>query len=402
MTNVQILVADDAATSRAVLLLMLAKRGYQAAAVANGQEAWDMLHRDRRLRVVLLDWMMPGMDGPDLCRLLRQSEMNKNTYVIMLTARSDPKEIVEGLKSGADDYVSKPPDMAILCARIDAGIRLVLLRHEVEVYAHEMERVAQERAVQLAHADRMSTLGVLSAGIAHEINNPTSFIAINLQTLETHWPSIARAVDGVADDRERAVARTLSAEMPQILAEMKDGVSRIREIVSGLKFYARLDSGARASTSLNECVEDALKLCRNRLKYHVDVDTCLAAERPVILADRKQIDQVIVNLLINAADALEEAHHAHGRITVTTRLLPEGVVMTVGDTGPGIPVAVLPKLFTPFYTTKKIGKGTGLGLAICRSIIEEHGGTITVANQPASGALFTITFPPSPPEGSVP
>ncbi len=389
----KILIAEDDMTSRTILEGTLPKWGYEVVSTPDGVRAWEVLQKPEAPQLALLDWMMPGMNGLTLCRKLREQEREAPLYVIMLTAKSDPGDIALGLEAGADDYVAKPYHMTELRARVDVGRRTIELQHQVQHYALEMEHLARQRAVQLAHSDRMATLGILSAGVAHEINNPMSFIAINTQTLESNWEAIRTSLagQGTADQVQRA--QLLAAEVPAIFADIKSGVERIRAIVDGLRTYSRSEGTRQPDVCLGGCVGAALKLCANRLKYNITLDNTVPADLPHVKANPRELEQVFINLFINAADVMEEDNGGRGTLTISATGEKDRVEIRVRDTGPGISEDNLGMVFAPFYTTKGVGKGTGLGLSISRNIIEDHNGTLTVRNHPAGGAEFCVSLP---------
>ena len=172
---------------------------------------------------------------------------------------------------------------------------------------------------------------------------------------------------------------------------MQSGVKRVSKIVSGLKAFCRKEKGKPQPCSINECVEQALRLCHNTMKYHVTVLKDLNESIEQVNADAQQIEQVLVNLFLNATDATKG--QGEGKVHVKTRNTASNVVITIEDDGPGIPSGTLEDIWQPFYTTKPVDKGTGLGLSISMGIIEEHDGTIKAENKPTGGALFTIELP---------
>jgi C4-dicarboxylate-specific signal transduction histidine kinase len=319
-------------------------------------------------------------------------------YTIIVTSRTEKRDIAYALENGADDYITKPFDIAELRARINVGIRLLTFKRQsidsnarLLEYTKQMEKLAEDRAEQLVRADRLSTIGRLSAGIAHEINNPCSFIAVNIQTIEEHWELIVDAFAGVLSDEKKAEAGRFASMMPDIIDEMKSGVTRIKRIVNGLKTYAHPLSGKSSPFRLDACIESALQLCANKLKYHVRVKTELTAT-PKIFGDLYQIEQVFVNLFTNAADAIEESGK-DGTLTVTTKEEGGFVIAAVRDSGPGFPKTVLENLFVPFKTTKPVGNGTGLGLSISRNIVKDHKGDLIIENHPDGGAYCKVMLP---------
>ncbi|MCC6797157.1 MAG: response regulator [Candidatus Hydrogenedentes bacterium] len=394
----QVLVADDEITTRIGLKALLERSGYSVVLALNGDAAWEVLSDDVPPQIALLDWEMPGLLGPEICRRLATRSNGPFVYTILLTGRTDDGDLVNGFDSGANDFMCKPFNALELKSRIGAAARIVQYERELHdknvtlaEYATEMERLAEDRARQLVHSDRMATLGTLAAGMAHEINNPASFISGNLQTLELFWKDVGDALsrsECVAGDSKLLF---IQEEMPKLIAEMRSGVSRISRIVNSLRSYSH--AGAKTTDNLvaiNTCVDDALLLCRNNLKHNVVTNCELDPDLPKVTGDCTQITQVLVNLITNAVHAMEPAG---GTIHIESKVNDKDVVVTVRDSGQGIPEDSLEKIWLPFFTTKQVGKGTGLGLPICQRIIEEHGGSIGAENHLGGGALFTITLP---------
>ena len=220
----RILIAEDDFTSRGMLTAVLKKAGHEVVEAINGAEAWAELQKPDAPRLIILDWMMPEMDGLEVMRLARNLMIEPPSYIIMLTSKSEKTDIIAGLNAGADDYLAKPFDLAELKARVDVGKRTIQLQSEISRYAESMEALAKERAVQLAHSDRMATMGILSAGIAHEINNPSTFISVSAQTLAQNWGVVQTCLDGGATAEQAAQARLVAAEVPSILDDIKSGV----------------------------------------------------------------------------------------------------------------------------------------------------------------------------------
>jgi PAS domain S-box-containing protein len=263
---------------------------------------------------------------------------------------------------------------------------------------------------QLVQSEKMASLGVLAAGVAHEINNPVGFVSSNLATLAEYVTvfsdlvsayerrSAAEAAgDGVgaaAAEEEIAVIRRrddLSAmrdDVGPLLSESSDGLRRVKEIVQNLRSFARLDESEVKDADLNECLETTLKVVSNELKYKAQIVKEFEP-LPRIRCCAGQLNQVFVNLLINAGQAIKD----RGRITIATRAEAEQIVIRIADTGEGISPENMSKLFTPFFTTKGVGKGTGLGLSISYGIVQKHGGMIEAASRPGEGAEFIIRLP---------
>ena len=241
-----------------------------------------------------------------------------------------------------------------------------------------MRRELEETQAQLMQAEKIASLGRLSAGVAHEINNPLAGILIYAELLE-------RQMQNGTFDRE-------------YLTEIISQTLRCQQIVTRLLEFSRQSLGQKTHFDVNEIILRCIELISHQAIFHnIKIKTELDAELPQILGDPGQLQQVFTNLLLNAADAMQ----GHGKITVTSRptLFQDGIILTITDTGPGISPHILTKIFEPFFTTKAPGKGTGLGLSIVYSVIQRHGGTIEVDSAPGGGTTFTIRLPlETPPE----
>ncbi|MBI3987579.1 MAG: PAS domain S-box protein [Lentisphaerae bacterium] len=266
---------------------------------------------------------------------------------------------------------------------------------QLQLYATKMESLAEERAKQLVHADRLVRLGVMSAGIAHEVNNPTVFISSNAEMMSKFWAELEPALRQCpeTDEKRRQKHAFILEEFPKVLSGIRMGVDRIQHIVKGLKSFSYQGQGAveKAPCDPNLCVTQALEMFRNALKKFITVETRLGENLPKILGDSQQLVQVLVNLFANAADAMEA--QGEGVLTIRTLVNEERVRIEVDDTGPGIPTDKLVNIWEPFFTTKAKGKGTGLGLSISHSIITAHNGTLEAENKPEGGARFVIELP---------
>jgi len=236
----------------------------------------------------------------------------------------------------------------------------------------KMRRELEESQVQLLQAEKIGSLGRLSAGVAHEINNPLAGILIYAELLQRELGSEAKGKEHI----EEIIQQTM----------------RCQQIVQRLLEFSRQSLGQQTQFDLNHIINRCVELiCHQALFHNIDVFQDLDPELPQMNGDPGQLQQVMTNLLINAADALQ----GQGAITITTRPDPErdGVVLTFSDTGSGIPAEIRDKIFEPFFTTKPVGRGTGLGLSIVYGVIQRHGGTIDVDSEPGVGTTFTIRLP---------
>ncbi len=399
----RILVAEDDITSRILLEEFLGQWGYEVTVASNGREVMEMVDSGLTASIVLLDWMMPDVSGIDVCRYIREKQAaGQYTYIVFVTAKSDKSDIEEGFQAGADDYMTKPIDADVLHYRLEAAHRIIKYEEKLSEYAHKMETLAEQRAQKLVQSERLSTVGQLSAGIAHEINNPVTFISGNIQIMRECWPANEAALKAFLENEPGELAnkaRMLLQETPKMIESILSGTKRISTIVSSLNAYACQRKGTKRVVDANAIIDESLQLCRNKLKYHVEVERHFDGQEMNIVAAPQQIQQVIVNLMVNTADALNRPG-IKGRLIITTdRPSDHKVRLRFRDTGPGLPEGMCHKVWDPFFTTKTSPDVTGLGLSIARGIVTEHGGTITAQNAEEGGAEFTIVLPAAPSEG---
>jgi two-component system, NtrC family, sensor kinase len=250
-------------------------------------------------------------------------------------------------------------------------------RHQELARAHEELAQAHQRGHE---QDRLSSLGMLAAGVAHEINNPLAYVKSNVNALYRDLRN------------QKELPAGLGEYVTEVLPETLDGIQRIATIVADLRRFARGDPEPMVEYDLNEEIRAALRITHTRLKVKSVVELELGS-LPRMMGRPQQMAQVVVNLLINAAQSMTD----RGTIAVSTRQEGEEVVLVVRDTGHGMPPEVLEKLFQPFFSTRPIGEGTGMGLAVVHGIVAAHGGRLQVESQPGQGSTFTIRLPRTPP-----
>jgi signal transduction histidine kinase len=289
---------------------------------------------------------------------------------------------VEGFEQGADDYLTKPFNPRELVARAKNLIRVRKLEREVQQRNQQLEKAfleLKEAQTQLIHSEKMASVGLLSAGLVHEVNNPLNAALSSIRTLGA---SLERLQTGESTPQE------LSGKLVRASQRALNGLKRCEEIIAGLRQFSRKDVEGKKEEDILQGLNSTLNLLpedpENRIVIHRDYR--FQGKVPCNLG---QLNQVFMNVLTNALQSIR----GEGEIWVRTEQKGDEILVTVEDTGQGISPDVLPRIFEPFYTTKDVGQGTGLGLSISHKVIEEHGGRIEVESAPGKGSRFLIYLP---------
>jgi signal transduction histidine kinase len=371
----RILVAEDNPDMREYMSRLLSPH-WTVEVVVDGQAALEsaLAHPPD---LVVSDVMMPRMDGVALLRALRADRRTEAVPVILLSARSGEEAVLEGIETGADDYLVKPFSARELVTRIRTHL--------------DMARVRQKLQAQLVIADRMSAVGTLAAGVAHEINNPLSYVMSNLDLIAEE----IRAMSGGSSSSRMA-------ELADMVNEARQGAERVRKIVRGMKTFSRAEEELRAPLDVQFVMELSINMAFHEIRHRARVVKDYG-KIPLVEADEARLGQVFLNLLVNAAHAIPEGHIEKNEIRIVTRTdASNRAVIEVRDTGRGIPAEVLNRVFDPFFTTKDVGQGTGLGLSICRNIVKSLGGEIFAESEPGQGTTFRVVLPGAGPDNQAP
>ena len=342
--------------------------------------------------LIISDVMMPGKDGYQVCREIKTDPHTKHIPVILLTAKAELSEKISGLEYGADDYLTKPFNAQELKAKIRSLIQLRRLEREIQNRSEELERtlkMLQETQTQLVHSEKMAALGLLVAGIAHEVNNPVSFAKGSLSNLRRYLGQVREALENRPETRQVLVQfNKLLQDIEQSLNIVKAGLDRTEGIVTDLKTFARKDEQHTKRVDIQEGLEATIKLIQHEIAERITLHRDYGIREPVEIIPG-QINQVFMNLFQNAIHAIPEK----GEIWIRSWEDGDRVHISVRDSGKGIRKEHLGRIFEPFFTTKEVGQGTGLGLSVSYRIIENHGGKITVSSDEGNGAEFVITLP---------
>ncbi|MEO8493579.1 MAG: response regulator [Planctomycetota bacterium] len=400
----KILVAEDSPLMRHLLVTSLKEWHYEVVEAEDGAQAWERFQQDR-FPLVLTDWMMPNMDGLELIKRIRASEPEGYTYLILLTAKSEKEELVEAMEAGADDFLIKPCDSGELRVRVREGERIIRLEQTLA----EQNRQLRDTQAALVQSEKLAGLGRLAAGMAHEVNNPISYVTNNLAVLRRDVTSLTELLAKYSAAREElaTVRPDLSDEiakleeecdldwvrenLTQVFESSLDGLSRVRDIVNNLRDFARLDEAELDELDLNAALRSTIEVLGHELEAkRVTVEYVLHEDLPRVICRPAKINQVLYNLLQNAV----QASGSNERIIVRTWADDEdGVIVEVEDHGCGIEAENLSRIFEPFFTTKPVGRGTGLGLAISYGVVRDHGGTIDVESEVNAGSKFRLRLP---------
>ncbi|MCK5241742.1 response regulator [bacterium] len=396
----RILLADDDKITLRLLENSLKHYDYTLVLASDGDEAWQILNTDPIPEIALLDWIMPGIDGTEICRRLRKQKSSTFVYVILVTSNDRPEDITTGLDAGANDYITKPFDKGELKSRIAVGVRVA--NYEISLkkanaalikYSQQLESLAQQRAQQLVQADRMISLGTMAAGIAHEINNPLTIVQGNINLLKNFWHYFGeKNYQNMTEKQDTLESfQPQPADIREMIESAEKAITRLRGIVDGMRSFSHGQGGSVENSKPEDCLNDAIQICLPKTKHLCPVNTKIEPLPFTVKANPIQITQILVNLIANAADALREQTQP----AITAKIFPqdEHCIIVIHDNGPGIKPENLKKLWSPRFTTKPRGQGTGLGLSICLKIAQDHGGELRVESQVNKGTTFTLVLP---------
>ncbi len=384
-----ILIVDDVPLNRKTISGHLSSEGYHVSEAENGSAAVEKAALQPDL--ILLDILMPEMDGIEVCRKLKSNPATKSIPVIFLSALKDTSTKTKGFEAGGVDYVNKPVDPRELTARVKAHLTLRDQQKRINHYSRELEKTVIERNRLLIHADRLATLGTFSASVAHEINNPVSYIMGNVELIKHTWHIAFPILERHYDEDETGHLEKAAGRLERKLSLILEGAERVSSLAKEFRAYSRQTDVVKRPCRLKQIVRDASNLLVHRFKRGYT----LAAEIPneiKILGDAQKLSQVFVNLFNNAMDAMGEKM---GAITLEASLNGEEVLIRITDDGPGIDADAASMIFKPYFTTKGKDQGTGLGLFIVRSIVEDHHGKIRLMDAKGGGARFEVVLPES-------
>ncbi|MEM7793617.1 MAG: response regulator, partial [Cyanobacteria bacterium P01_C01_bin.118] len=452
--RVRILLVDDKPTNLKVLSDTLRGHDWTMLVATDGISAIEQAQYAQP-SLILLDIMMPGIDGFETCQRLKANDKTQAIPIIFMTALTDAEYKVRGLEMGAVDYITKPFQQKEVVARVKLHLRLTFLtqaleqknqqltqeitektaaesqlqqltqdlEHRVEQRTAELSKSLeqlQRAQVQLVQSEKMSALGNLVAGVAHELNNPISFLQGNLEPLKDYiddlfdlitlyqktFPEPGDPIDNKIADIELDF---LQQDLAKIVLSWATGIERINNISNSLRTFSRADQEHKVLFDVHDGLNSTLLILKHRLKANENRPEIQVQKQyqsiPEIECFAGQLNQVFMNLLANAIDTLDDISTPlsfdtlktrPNVITVSTSLAPEkdSILIQIEDNGAGIDQTIQTRIFDHLFTTKEVGRGTGLGLTIVRQIVVgKHGGSVNVTSTPGQGACFTLMLP---------
>jgi len=423
-----ILIVDDIPNNLHLLAKILSKQGYKTRTAPDGKLALRSIELTPP-DLILLDIMMPGMDGYKVCQALKASATTKDIPIIFISALNEVFDKVKAFEVGGIDYITKPFQELEVLARVSNQLMQRQLFQQTQSYAQQLEQTLTElkkTQAQLIQKEKMASLGQLAAGIAHEINNPVNFISGNIGMADDYARDLVRLVGlyrhyyphpvaEIVGELDKIQPDFIADDYPKLLHSMKDGASRISEIVLSFRNFSRLGEEKYKPVDIHEGIDNTLVILQHRLKGANNASEIEVIKNysklPKLTCYASQLNQVFMNLLTNAIDALQAQPYPR-KITISTSVTSESepglhnpdsklatqkyqsVTIRITDNGCGMCEAVRHRIFDPFFTTKPVGSGTGLGLAISHDIVvEKHGGQISCISHPGRGTELVLQIP---------
>lgn len=372
-----VLVADDEPEMMRFLCSQLQHR-YDIYRARDGAEALEKA-KERRYHLILLDYMMPHLDGIEVTRLLREMPSHRAVPVVILTARADEESKFEALDAGATDFLTKPFSSTELVARCRNLASVYDMQQQIEERTTELEEalvLIKQTETQMVQQAKMASLGQLSAGLLHEVNNPLNFATTSIHLIKKRLS-------------KEPHPKPELLEKP--LTDLHDGIRRVSSIVSSLREFTHPDTARFERVELSDAVNTAIRFVQipgSEVNLTKSLDGC-----EPIRGNQNQLVHLFINFLQNAVDSLREKGADAREIAISGRTVGDQVEITFQDNGMGIAPEEINRIFDAFFTTKKVGQGVGLGLSICHRIIQQHKGTISVESDVGEWCRFTVSFP---------
>ncbi len=391
----KILIVDDIPKNVKLLVELLTAKGYAIITAATGVEALDLLEKEKP-DLILLDVVMPGMSGYEVCQKIRENPHTLLLPVIMITALDPAQERIKGIDAGADDFLTKPINQPELLARVRSLLRVNTLYEAVKAQVGQLDEWNRKLETRLSQETKLAEVARSLGDVGHEVKNLLMPVVTGAELLQSELNEIF----GRLPEKELAEAKAKASQVlcKELIEMLRHGAQRINErVVEMADCVQGLSSApAFAPCQVRTVVESVLKTLQILAQEkRIALLTENLDSLPPIQADQRRLFNAFYNLLNNAIPEVP----AGGSITVRGRMLPEAnaLLVSVEDTGRGMPPEVCASLFTGKVTTRKAG-GTGLGMKIVKDVVDAHGGLITVESEEGVGTTFHLRFPLEPPQ----
>ncbi len=360
----KVLVVDDDKSTRTILRSILEKNGYIVTECSDGNEAWDRIQKPSSPQLILTDWLMPNLNGIELCEKIRKmKEKNTFFYIIIITLNNKIQEITRALNSGADDHVSKPFVQKELIARIAVGFRMIELQRKLDM----------ERAKRI-HLGKMAAIAETTSGIAHEINNPLFVLQGNMEK-----------IINVIKNKENTQKAYIPAE------NMQKSINRIQKIIKGLYIFSEKEIGIKNKIKINDIMETMLNTCKEKLKKHKINITYENKDSELFLdCSPSQISQCLFNIVKNSWESIENKQEKW--IHIIIKESQDNIQINVLDSGDKLEEKIINKIFMPFFTHNKENTHTGLGLSIAQGYAHAHNGEV-IYDKKSKNTCFVLILP---------
>ena len=444
----KVLYVEDSKVNKALVRELLQTEGYCVVEASDGLSGIEAAKRERP-DLILMDMNIPVLDGYEATTRIKSCKALSDTPIIALTANDKKGDRERSLAAGCDGYIAKPFDIDSFASKVESYLhgkqegmkseeeaeylkeynqklvrRLEEKVNELEKYNLLLEASVEKKVVelqaaqdQLLRAEKMESMGRLAAGIAHEINTPIQFVGDNTRFLHDTFAELIELsnktgeliecaqkgsipeelIEEINSAMQRADLEYLNEEIPNAIEQSLEGIERVAKIVRAMKEFSHPVTEKKA-IDINRAIESTITVARNEWKYVAEMVTDFDTVLPPVPCHPGEFNQVILNMIINAAHAIAEVvdndTQEKGTITIGTRHNGDWVEICITDTGAGISDDIKSKIFDHFFTTKEIGKGTGQGLSVAHTVVvKKHGGTIEVDSKIGSGASFLIRLP---------
>jgi C4-dicarboxylate-specific signal transduction histidine kinase len=379
LTGALILIVDDEPANLQLLADLLKQRGHEVRVAPSGQLALNYIGRQKP-DLILLDVNMPEMDGYEVCRRLKDNPDWAMIPVIFISASDEERNIVQSFVAGGVDYVTKPFHSAEVEARVETHLKLYRYQQHLEALVQEKVREAANAIERAAALQRIGIMGVISTGIAHEINQPLNALKMRADSL-LYW------------ENQRNLPPV--AEIMQDVRAISQCADQIGEIIQHMRALAREQKPDRSAVcEVVATTRNILQLLEYRLaRQHIVAQLEVCNPPPQVMMATVHWEQILINLVVNAYEALGRIERTHKQIRICLSAAGSDLLLEVADNGPGIKPADRAKIFEPFHTTGRTENNTGLGLPIIKAMIELYDGKIWLADNAAAGARFLVQIP---------